>query len=41
MLAQPLVGALVHVLALVEGGGERVPGRAAALVGPGQVHALR
>ena len=41
VFTQPLVGALVDVLALVERGGEAVPGRAAALVRAGQVHALR
>lgn len=41
MLAQPLVVALVDVLALVEAGREPVAGRAAALVRAGHVGALR
>lgn len=41
MFTQPLVGTLIHIITLVERGGQRVPGRAAALVRAGQVDALR
>lgn len=41
VLAEAAVGALVHVVALVERGAEAVAGRAAALEGAGRVDALR